>query len=168
MCGVDPPPAADVVFKADDSSKAYCAALSAYDSQLEKVASSRFDPDAMRTFLTADSFAEALDELDATAPSEIAADVKAETEWFRGRWSDVIAEFDYDIRRIWLDAAPEDRAVFYALATPPLSNTPLAPRPTKSRSARNEKRSSGLEPGSCLRSPERVPRTCPQIPARAP
>jgi hypothetical protein len=113
VCGVDPPPAADVVFKADDSSKAYCTALSAYNSQLEKVESSRFDPDVMRTFLTADSFSEALDALEKTAPAEIAADVKAETEWFRTRWSDVIAEFDYDIRRIWLDATPEDRAVFY-------------------------------------------------------
>jgi hypothetical protein len=28
------------------------------------------------------------------------------------RWSDVLAEFDYDIRRIWLDGTPEDRAVF--------------------------------------------------------
>jgi hypothetical protein len=112
VCGVDPPPAADVVFKADDSSKAYCTALSAYNSQLEKVESSRFDPDVMRTFLTADTFSEALDALDRSAPAEIAADVKAETEWFRTRWSDVIAEFDYDIRRIWLDATPEDRAVF--------------------------------------------------------
>jgi hypothetical protein len=47
-----------------------------------------------------------------TAPVEIAEDVKAETEWVRTRWKDVIAEFDYDIRRIWLDSSPEDRAVF--------------------------------------------------------
>jgi hypothetical protein len=112
VCGVNPPPAANVVFKADDSSRAYCTALNAYNSQLEKVESSRFDPDAMRTLLTADSFTEGLDELDATAPAAIAADVEAETEWYRGRWSDVIAEYDYDVRRIWLDASPEDRAVF--------------------------------------------------------
>lgn len=112
VCGVDPPPAADVVFKADGSSKSYCTALGTFNSELEKIESSRFDPDVMRTFVTADSFTEALDALDAAAPVEIAADVKAETEWFRTRWSDVIAEFDYDIRRIWLDATPEDRAVF--------------------------------------------------------
>ena len=58
------------------------------------------------------SFTEALDALDETAPAEIAADVEAETEWFRTRWSDVIAELDYDIRRIWVDGTPEDRAVF--------------------------------------------------------
>jgi hypothetical protein len=112
VCQAGSPPAADVVFKADGSSKPFCTALSTLNSGFEKVASSRFDPDLLRTFVTGDSFSEALDALDKTAPTEIAADVKAETEWSRTRWSDVIAEFDYDIRRILLDAAPEDRAVF--------------------------------------------------------
>lgn len=112
VCGVDPPLAANVVFKADGTSKAYCTALGAFNGELEKVASSRFDPDVMRSVLTADSFTEALDALDESAPVEIAADVEAETEWHRTRWSDVIAELDYDIRRIWLDGTPEDRAVF--------------------------------------------------------
>ena len=62
--------------------------------------------------LTADSFTNALGALDATAPAEIAADVEAETEWFRTRWSDVTAEYDYDIRTIHLKATPEDLAVF--------------------------------------------------------
>jgi hypothetical protein len=30
-----------------------------------------------------------------------------------GRSSDVVAEFDYDIRRIWIDGTPEDRAVLH-------------------------------------------------------
>ena len=83
VCGVDPPPAADVVFAADGSSKPYCTALRTLDSGFEKVESSRFDPDVMRTVFTADSFTEALGALDAAAPAEIAADVEAETEWFR-------------------------------------------------------------------------------------
>ena len=112
VCGVDPPPAADVVFEADGSSKPYCTALDTFNSGFEEVESSRFDPDVMRTVFTADGFTEGLDALEETAPAEIGADVAAETEWFRGRWSDVIAEFDYDIRRIWVDGTPEDRAVF--------------------------------------------------------
>ncbi len=112
VCGVDPPPAADVVFAADGSSNPYCTALRTLDSGFEKVEFSRFDPDVMRTVFTADGFTEALGALDAAAPAEIAADVEAETEWFRTRWSDVVAEFGYDIRRIWLDGTPEDRAVF--------------------------------------------------------
>jgi hypothetical protein len=112
VCGVDGPPAANVVFKAGASSEPYCAALGTYNGELGKIESSKFDPDVMRMFLTSDRFTNQLDALDETAPAEIATDVKAETEWFRTRWSDVIAEFDYDIRRIWLDSTPEDRAVF--------------------------------------------------------
>ncbi len=112
-CGTEPsPPAANVVFEADASSKPFCTALGTFNGELEKVASSKFDPDVMRTLVTGDRFSEALDGLDRTAPAEIAADVKADTEWFRTRWSDVIAEYDYDIRGIYLHGTPEDLAVF--------------------------------------------------------
>ena len=64
-CGTEPsPPAADVVFKADGSSKPFCTALSAFNSELDKVASSRFDPDVLRTLVTGDRFSEVLDGLD--------------------------------------------------------------------------------------------------------
>jgi hypothetical protein len=55
---------------------------------------------------------EVLHGLDAAAPVEISADVRADTEWFRTRWSDVLADYDYDLRGIYLDATPEDLAVF--------------------------------------------------------
>ena len=112
VCGVATPAAADVAFKADSSSKAYCTTLSTFNRGFEEVESSRFDPQTMRTVFTADSFTESLDSLEESAPSDIAADQEAVSEWFRTRWSDVIGEFDYDIRRIWLDGTPEDRAVF--------------------------------------------------------
>ena len=112
-CGTEPsPPAADVVFKADGSSKPFCKALSTFDSELDEVAASRFDPDVLRKLVTGERFSEALDGLDRTAPAEIAADVEADNEWFRTRWSDVLAKYGYDIRRIYLDATPEDLAVF--------------------------------------------------------
>jgi hypothetical protein len=112
-CGTQPsPPAADVVFEADASSKPFCAALSALDSELEKIVASRFDPNVMRTFVTGDRFTEVLDGLDAAAPAEIEVDVEADTDWFRTRWSDVVARYGYDLRRIYLDATPEDLAVF--------------------------------------------------------
>ena len=105
-------PAANVVFNEDSSSKDYCAELSTFNRGFEKVESSRFDPDAMRTVFTADSFEESLDALEGKAPDEIAEDQEAVSEWFRTRWSDVVAELAYDIRRIWVDGTPEDRAVF--------------------------------------------------------
>jgi hypothetical protein len=112
-CGTAPsPPAADVAFKAGESAKPFCTALSAFNGELEKVASSKFDPDVLQTLVTGDRFTEVLDGLDAAAPAEIAEDVEADTAWFRTRWSDVMAEYDYDIRTIYLEATPEDLAVF--------------------------------------------------------
>ncbi len=113
VCGTEPPRPAKVAFKPDRSSKAYCTALGKFNSGLEKVASSRFDPDVMRAVVTGESFTESLDALERSAPDEIGADQEAQSEWLRTRWSDVVADFDYDIRRIWLDGTPEDRAVFH-------------------------------------------------------
>ena len=112
-CGTQPsPPAARVAFEAGPSSKSFCSAITAFDGELDKVVSSKFDPDVLRTLVTGDRFSEVLDGLDAAAPAEIAADVEADTEWFRTRWSDVLAAYDYDIRGIYLEATPEDLAVF--------------------------------------------------------
>ena len=112
VCGVASPQAANVAFQEDSSSKDYCAELGTFNRGFEKVESSRFDPNAMRTVFTADSFEESLDALEGKAPAEIAEAQEAVSEWFRTRWSDVVAELAYDIRRIWLDGTPEDRAVF--------------------------------------------------------
>ena len=112
-CGTAPtPPPADIVFEADASSKPYCRALGAFNSEVEKVSDSRFDPEIMRTFVTGDRFSEILDELDETAPAAITEDVLADTDWFRTRWSDVVAAYDYDLRAIYLRSTPEDLAVF--------------------------------------------------------
>lgn len=112
-CGTAPsPPAADVVFAVGGASAALCEAVSVLNSELDKVASSRFAPNVMRAFVTGDRLTEVLDELDAAAPFAIAADVEADTEWFRTRWSDVMARYGYDLRGIYLNGSPEDLAVF--------------------------------------------------------
>lgn len=112
-CGTVPtPPPADVAFEPGPSSEPFCLALGAFDRELERVASSKFDPNLLRTFVTGDRFTKVLDELDATAPAEIAEDVEADTDWFRTRWTDVMAAHDYDVRSVYLDANPEDLAVF--------------------------------------------------------
>ena len=112
-CGTAPsPPAADVVFSAEESSKPYCVALGEFNTEIGRVSDSRFDPEVMREFVTGERFSGVLDRLDVTAPAEIAADVEADTEWFRNRWSDVMAEHDYDIRSIYVRSTPEELAVF--------------------------------------------------------
>jgi hypothetical protein len=112
VCGVASPPAADVVFEHNAMSKDYCAALSKLNGRFEKAELSRFDPDVVRRLFTADGFTDSLDAVEEAAPGRIAADVEAESEWLRTRWSEVFAEFGYDIRRIWVEATPEDRAAF--------------------------------------------------------
>ena len=112
-CGTRPtPPAAQVVFELTSSSKSFCSAISAFSLELDKVSSSRFDPEDMRALVTGERFSEVLADLDGTAPTEIDEDVRADTEWFRTRWSEVVAAYDYDVRRVFLDATPEDLAVF--------------------------------------------------------
>ena len=111
VCGLASPAAADVVFKADSSPKAYCVALGKFNGELARIESSRFDPEVLRAFVTSDEFTAALDTLEEAAPEAIRADQEASSEWWRTRWSDVIGEFDYDVRGIWVDGTPEDRAV---------------------------------------------------------
>ena len=112
-CGTQPsPPAAGVEFEAGASSESYCRALAGFDGVLDVVATSGFDPRVLQNVATGDRFAETLRRLEDAAPAEIAADVQADAEWFRGRWGDVVERYGYDLRRIYLDATPEDLAVF--------------------------------------------------------
>jgi hypothetical protein len=113
VCGYGgEPPAADVTFKAIAAAKPYCKAVAAQRKGNQQVESSGFDPEAFRSYVTSDSFSEALDAQDATAPSEIAADVKADNEWARTRGLKVLEEFDYDVRRILREGSAEDLAEF--------------------------------------------------------
>jgi hypothetical protein len=113
VCGVASPPAAKVVFRSSASSAAYCKALGAFNAELGTIGSSRFNPGVMRRFVTSERFTKLLDAQAAAAPADIAADVKAESEWLRTRWSDVFEEFDHDIRGVWLKGTAEDRAVVH-------------------------------------------------------
>ena len=112
VCGTASPPAGNVVFKTDARPKRFCTANRSFFGEFDTWASSGFDPALLRKFVTSDVFGRDLDELDATAPAEVAPDVRAVTEWFQTRWSDVAAKYDYDLRRILVDATTEDRAVF--------------------------------------------------------
>jgi hypothetical protein len=113
VCGYGgPPPAADVTFTASASAKPYCEAVALQRKHLDEFASSGFDPEAFRSYVTSDSFSGVLDKQTAKAPSEIATDVKTDIEWVRTRWLEVAEEFDYDLRRILLEGSADDVAAF--------------------------------------------------------
>lgn len=113
VCGVESPPAAEVMFEGDEASEAYCEAAATTQGEFDKIAEAKFDPDLLRSLLTSDRFTELLDAQIDAAPEAIAADVEAESEWLRGRWRDVFEEYDYDIRGVWVDGTAEDRAVIH-------------------------------------------------------
>jgi hypothetical protein len=105
------PPAAKVTFRLSAAAKRYCNAVAAQDKGFEQVVSSQADPETYRSYVTSDSFSRVLDAQDATAPSEIAADVKAVNDWNRDRKLPLVKEFDYDQRRILREGSAEDLAV---------------------------------------------------------
>jgi hypothetical protein len=89
-----------------------CKAAATQDNGFDKVVSSGFDPGAFRTYATSDSFARALRAEDATAPPEIAADVRIDNNWVRTRKLKVLQKFGYDLRRVMLEGSAKDLAVF--------------------------------------------------------
>jgi hypothetical protein len=110
ICGYGgPPPAAGVTFTKSASAKPYCEAVATQQKGIEVAG---LDPQALRSYVTSAGFSEALDAQDATAPSEIAADVKADNDWDRTRKLEVLDEFEYDVRRILLEGSAEDLAAF--------------------------------------------------------
>lgn len=105
------PPAAKVTIKRSAAAKPYCTAVAGQDKGFEKVVSSQWDPETYRSYVTSNSFSRVLDAQDATAPSEIAADVKAVNEWNRNRKLPLVKDFDYDQRRVLREGSAEDLAV---------------------------------------------------------
>jgi hypothetical protein len=106
------PPAAKVTFTKTAAAKPYCEALAAQQEGLGQVASSGFAPDAFRTYVTSDGFLDALNTQDATAPPEIAAEVKADNAWVRSRKLDLLEKYGYDYPRLLLEGSAEELAAF--------------------------------------------------------
>jgi hypothetical protein len=105
------PPAAKVTFKRSDAAKPYCKTVAAQEKGFEKVASSKADPGTYRSYVTSDSFSRVLHAQDATAPSEIAADVKAVNDWNRDRKLPLLKDYDYDLRRLLREGSAEELSV---------------------------------------------------------
>jgi hypothetical protein len=105
------PPAAKVTFKRSAAAKPYCKAVATQEAGFEKVVSSNADPEVHRSYVTSDSFSRVLDAQDATAPSEIAADVKAVNDWNRDRKLPLLEDYDYDLRRLLREGSAEDLSV---------------------------------------------------------
>ena len=113
VCGYGgSPPPAQVTFTKSDASKAYCDAAAAQEQGLGTVASAGFAPKAFRAFATSPEFTKALEDQEAAAPREIADDVRADNAWVRDRKLTLLEKYDYDLRRLMLEASAEELAAF--------------------------------------------------------
>ena len=152
VCGIDPPPAANVVFTADASSEPYCAALGTLNSELGKIESSRFDPDVLQAFLTSDKFTEAMDALMRRRRTRSLRTSRPRRSGFApaGATSSPSTTTTSDTSG-W--TAPPKIEPCSTCPIPTSSSTPPARRRTKSRSAPREFRLSGAGSGEPGRTP---------------
>ncbi len=113
ICGYGgSPDPANVTFEKSADAKPYCEAAAAQQKGNGKVAEAGFTPAAFRTYVTSDQFLGALDAQDATAPAEIAADVKADNEWVRAHKLDLLERYGYDYRKLLREGGAEELAEF--------------------------------------------------------
>ena len=101
-----------MTFEKSAASKAYCAAAAAQQEGNGKVAESGFTPDAFRTYVTSDQFMDALDAQDASAPPEIADDVKVDNQWVREHKLALLEKYGYDYRKLLLEGSADELAAF--------------------------------------------------------
>jgi hypothetical protein len=113
VCGYGgSPPPARVAFEKSAASKAYCEAAAAQQTGIGTVAEAGVTAAAFRAYATSDQFLDALDAQDATAPPEIADDVKTDNEWVREHKLTLLEKYDYDYRRLVLEGSAEELSAF--------------------------------------------------------
>jgi hypothetical protein len=111
VCQTSEPPAADVSFAGATKNRAYCDNVEAGNEAVGEIVESKWSVDAVRAFVTGEEFQDGLDAAAANAPAEIEDDVLADVDWQRNEQADTFAKYGYDVRKIFLDGSPEDRAV---------------------------------------------------------
>jgi hypothetical protein len=110
VCGSGQPPAAAVVFEGPPE-QSYCSVGARLDGMFADAAAAADSPDALRALLASDEVVQLMSALVEHAPVVIRDDVQAVVNWEMHRGVAVLAEYDYDIRRLLLDGSAADRAV---------------------------------------------------------
>jgi hypothetical protein len=106
------PPPAEVKFTPTAAAKPYCKAAAAQEQGLGAVAASGFPPKAFRRYATSKHFLASLEDQEATAPAEIAADVRTDIAWVRDRKLAVAERYGYDLRRILREGTAQELAAW--------------------------------------------------------
>jgi hypothetical protein len=112
VCQTAQPPAADESFRGVTVIAAYCQAVLTANDAAGQVNAKKWTVDAVRAYATGAAYTTSLDQLEASAPAEIKADVVADTEWQRHQLVAVLEKFGYDVRKLFLEGSAADRATF--------------------------------------------------------
>ena len=110
VCGYGgPPPAAEASFTKSAATMPYCTAVAA---QHEAIGKAGRDAEALRAYVTSESFSTGLEAQNAAAPPEIADDVETANDWVSTRKLEVFEKFDYDVRRVLLESSADELAAW--------------------------------------------------------
>lgn len=110
VCAASQPALADVTFEGAADS-AYCRAAADFDAAAGELAASGFEPAALEAFVTGDA-EDLLARSAEAAPAELADDVAALVAYEQDVRFPLFADYDYDLRRILLEAPVEERVRF--------------------------------------------------------
>jgi hypothetical protein len=109
VCGNGTPEAAtDVTFTGDKNS-AYCKGQAEGSAAFQKVVEGGFKPADVKAFSTSKEFTEGLAKKLNGAPAEIKSDVEADVNWVRTKQLPAMAKWDYDFKKVKLQAPAADR-----------------------------------------------------------
>lgn len=112
VCAAGQPAAAtDVVFTGSADSP-YCVNAAEFDAAFQEVIANGAVPAEVEAFMTNLDRIVALSTAYMAAPADIADDEKAVDDFSVGVQLPVIAKYDYDFRRLLLEASPSERATF--------------------------------------------------------
>jgi hypothetical protein len=112
VCDTGQPEAADVSFADATPNQAYCNTVHQGDELTQSVAAKKWSVDAVRALVTGREYAALSKKAKETAPTEIKADVIADSDWSTMQQVDVLEKFGYDVRKLFLEGTQADRQTF--------------------------------------------------------
>lgn len=112
VCGAGQPAAATDVTFTGDADSTYCRNAAEFDGAFGEIVANGAQADEVEAFMTDSDNLEALATAYEDAPEDIAADEQALDEFAVDVQLPVIESYDFDFRRLLLEASPDERARF--------------------------------------------------------
>jgi hypothetical protein len=109
VCGSGTPDAATNVKYTGNKNSAFCKGEAEGQKAFGKIVDGGFDPAALKAFFTSEKFTSGMEKKLRVAPAAIKADAAADVNWVKTKQVPAMAKWDYDFKRIKLEAPAADR-----------------------------------------------------------